>query len=591
MIEKVALIWELLGGILYLVTAKLLIDAIISGANNLKNNESIVNELNIFPVPDGDTGTNMSMTIGTACDELKKISDSKLTVSSVFEIVASSMLRGARGNSGVILSILFRGFSENIKNEEEINGKQLVEAFRKGVDGAYKAVVNPTEGTILTVARVAYEKGINAAFFDNNEINVLEAMLSGANDALIRSPELLPVLKRAKVVDAGGKGLCLIFEGMLSVFKDGLVITEKTISDSTIKPEISSYNSIFDDPEISKFSHQNIKFMYCTEFIVKKNQKESFVDSLRSYFSEIGDSIVVVEDSSIVKVHLHTNNPDLALSKGLGIGDFLKVKIDNMREQNRLAIEDTRYKNLKSRNDVLAENSKSLNHIKLEKVAPSQDFGIVSVALGDGIESLLKELGCTHVVKGGQTMNPSTDDLIMAVRATPAKDVFILPNNKNIFLAAEQVVNVVNDRKVHVVPTKTIPQGIAALLAFSSDRSPSENFASMVSSTEKVKTGQVTFASRNAEFGGFRIKKDDILALVDGKLFYKTKDVNKAVLKLLHHMLGKNNEFITLIYGESVQDNEAEELLNLVQNKFGSKREISLIKGNQPIYHYIISVE
>lgn len=576
-----------------MITSDLLIKAIISGSNNLKNNENLVNELNIFPVPDGDTGTNMSMTMLSACESLRKVSGDSLKVDSVLEIAASSMLRGARGNSGVILSLLFRGISEATAGNKEIDGKHLVEAFKIGVENAYDAVMNPTEGTILTVARIAYEKGVDAAFFYNDEVNVLEAMLAGAKEALMKTPELLPVLKRAKVVDAGGQGLCFILEGMLSVIKDGVVIPESLFSNDSCASNVGTkYSSIFDDPEISKFSHQNIKFIYCTEFIVRKKEKNSVLERLRSYFSKIGDSVVVVEDPEIVKVHLHTNNPDLALKEGLSAGDFLKVKIDNMKEQNRLASErnKSRISGDAEKNSNLEKKSTNVVTSVLEKVAPSQNYGFVGVAVGEGIESLFKELGCSHIVKGGQTMNPSIDDIITAVRATPAKDVFILPNNKNIFLAAEQVVNAVKDRKVHVVPTKTVPQGIAALLAFSGNKSVKENFDSMTAGAGKVKTGQVTLASRDAEFGGFKIKKDDIISLIDGKLFCKSKDVNKAVLKLLHSMIGRNNEFVTIIYGESVQDSDAEKLFGIIQSKW-SKKEISLIKGNQPIYHYLVSVE
>ena len=575
-----------------MITSSLLIKAVISGSNNLKNNENLVNELNIFPVPDGDTGTNMSMTMLSACESLRKIREDSLDVSAVLEIAASSMLRGARGNSGVILSLLFRGISQAAAGRKEINGKQLVEAFKKGVENAYDAVMNPTEGTILTVARIAYEKGVDAAFFSSDEVSVLESMMEGAKEALMKTPELLPVLKRAKVVDAGGQGLYFILEGMLSVIKDGVVIPENFFNNSGTFNAGSKNFSIFDDPEISKFSHQNIKFTYCTEFIVRKKGEGSVLEKLRSCFSKIGDSVVVVEDSDIVKVHLHTNNPDLALKEGLSVGDFLKVKIDNMKEQNRLVSE--RSKAEASSNTEKDGNLeiKSVNSVTsvLEKAIPSQNYGFVGVAVGEGIESLFKELGCSHIVKGGQTMNPSIEDIITAVRATPAKDVFILPNNKNIFLAAEQVANVVKDRQVHVVPTKTVPQGIAALLAFSGNKSVKENFDSMTAGAGKVKTGQVTLASRDAEFGGLKIKKDDIISLIDGKLFCKSKDVNKAVLKLLHNMVRRNNEFVTIIYGEGVQDSDAERLFGIVQTKW-SKKEISLVKGNQPIYHYLVSVE
>ena len=561
-----------------LITGEKLIDAIFSGANNLKNNKNLVDEMNIFPVPDGDTGTNMSMTISAACDELLKLKGEKLSVSAVLEIVASAMLRGARGNSGVILSLLFKGFSEGLVGINEIDGEQFVSAFRIGVNAAYKAVMNPVEGTMLTVARVAYEKGSDAAFFNTDEKFVLGAVYDGAVQALNDTPKLLPVLKKAKVLDAGGKGLCLIFEGMLSVIKDSFFIEENLSKvDSSIEPK---NNSIFDDPSISGFSHLNISFTYCTEFIVRKNLNTPSIDSMKEFFKSIGDSAVVVEDTEIIKVHIHTNKPDLVIGEGLKYGEFLKVKIENMKEQNRVAIE-----NRKVNNEDIKKNE------SLIPTEPVDNFGFVSVAFGDGLKALFTELGCAHVVNGGQTMNPSTQDIVKAVLATPAKTVFVFPNNKNILLAAQQVPSMVKNREVKVIPSKTIPQGICAILAFSEEKNTDENFSNMLESIKKVKTGQITVASRNAEFGGFKIKKGEILALVDGKLIQKSKHVEKAIPKLLNTVVTKSTMFITLIYGENVNSKDAKEVLKIVQNKFGSKAEISLIDGGQPVYNYIISVE
>ncbi len=567
-----------INGVLVLISGEKLIDAIFSGANNLKNNKNLVDEMNIFPVPDGDTGTNMSMTISAACDELLKLKGEKLSVSAVLEIVASAMLRGARGNSGVILSLLFKGFSEGLVGINEIDGEQFVSAFRIGVNAAYKAVMNPVEGTMLTVARVAYEKGSDAAFFNTDEKFVLNAIYEGAIQALNETPNLLPVLKKAKVLDAGGKGLCLIFEGMLSVIKDSFFIEENLSKvDSSIEPK---NNSIFDDPSISGFSHLNISFTYCTEFVVRKNLNTPSIDSMKEFFKSIGDSAVVVEDKEIIKVHIHTNKPDLVIGEGLKYGEFLKVKIENMKEQNRVAIE-----NRKVNNEDIKKNE------SLIPTEPVDNFGFVSVAFGDGLKALFTELGCAHVVNGGQTMNPSTQDIVKSVLATPAKTVFVFPNNKNILLAAQQVPSMVKNREVKVIPSKTIPQGICAILAFSEEKNTDENFSNMLESIKKVKTGQITVASRNAEFGGFKIKKGEILALVDGKLIQKSKHVEKAILKLLNTVVTKSTMFITLIYGENVNSKDAKEVLKIVQNKFGSKAEISLIDGGQPVYNYIISVE
>lgn len=561
-----------------MINGEKLIDAIFSGANNLKNNKNLVDEMNIFPVPDGDTGTNMSMTISAACDELLKLKGEKLSVSAVLEIVASAMLRGARGNSGVILSLLFKGFSEGLVGINEIDGEQFISAFRLGVNAAYKAVMNPVEGTMLTVARVAYEKGIDAAFFNNDEKFVLGAIYDGAVQALNDTPKLLPVLKKAKVLDAGGKGLCLIFEGMLSVIKDGFVIKEN-LNETGNGTELKN-NSIFNDPSISGFSHLNISFTYCTEFIVRKNLNTPSIDDMKEVFKSIGDSAVVVEDEEIIKVHIHTNKPDLVIGEGLKYGEFLKVKIENMKEQNRVAIE-----NRKVNNEDIKENE---NLIPTE---PVDNFGFVAVAFGNGLKTLFTELGCAHVVNGGQTMNPSTQDIVKAVLATPAKTVFVFPNNKNILLAAQQVPSMVKNREVKVIPSKTIPQGICAVLAFSEEKNTNENFSNMLESIKKVKTGQITVASRDAEFGGFKIKKGEFLALIDGKLMYRSKHVEKAILKLLHAAVTKATMFITIVYGACINSKEANEVFEVVKNKFGSKAEISLVDGGQPVYNYIISVE
>lgn len=563
-------------------TSRKLINAIISGTNNLKNNKNLVDSLNIFPVPDGDTGTNMFMTMFAACSELEKIKGSELPVLAILDIISSALLRGARGNSGVILSLLFKGFSDGLKKDlKVVDGKQIASAFSLGVKKAYKAVMNPVEGTMLTVAKVACEKGNDASFFNNDVIFVLEAMYSGALKALAETPNLLPVLKKAKVVDAGGKGLCLILEGILSVFKNNFVIKENLETPDANSDTALKNNSIFSDPSISNFSHLNIKFTYCTEFIVKKEKNNVLpIDPMNEYFKTIGDCVVVVEDDEIIKVHMHTNNPGLALEEGIKYGEFLKVKIENMKEQNRAALESK------------ANFEKELKESALlSPVSPSENYGFVAVALGDGIVSLFKDLGCNHVVSGGQTMNPSTEDIAKAVLATPARTVFILPNNKNIFLAAEQATSIVKDRNIKIIPSRTIPQGICAMLAFNEEKQDNENFLAMSNSTKKVKTGQITFASRDAEFGGFKIKKGDILALIDGKLVCKSKLINKAVFRLLHAMVTKRTEFVTVIYGSSVSSSDAETLFGNIQSRLGSKIEVSLVNGGQPVYHYIISVE
>ena len=547
-----------------MINGNCLVNAIISGANNLKNNKNFVDKLNIFPVPDGDTGTNMSMTISAASSALCKL-DKDSDISAVAKVAASSLLRGARGNSGVILSLLFKGISEGLRGLKEASGKDLVNALSIGVESAYNAVMKPMEGTILTVARVAYEKGNDAAFFNSDPVFVWEAVCEGANEALKNTPELLPVLKKAGVVDAGGKGLCFIFEGMLSVFKYNTIISE--FLDINSEKPVST--SIFENV-ISEFD-EVINFTYCTEFIVEKNADNTLPSSdARSYLETIGDCVVVVEDDEIIKVHVHTDNPGLAIQEGLKYGQLITVKIENMREQNK--------------------NAKNGQKAELKIAEPSEDYGFVAVAAGDGVKALFENLGCNQVVCGGQTLNPSTDDILKACLATPAKTVFVLPNNKNIILAAEQAVSLATDREIKVIPTKTIPQGMSAMLAFDPTLNKSEIAATMFDATSLVKTGQITYASRDAEFGGFKIKEDDILALNDGKLTFKAKDPVKAAIKLIHSLVNRSTEFITIIYGEDISEEQAQDVFIDIKNKY-SHTDVSLIKGNQPIYHFIISVE
>lgn len=550
-----------------MITGKSLKNAIISGANNISKNKSSVDDLNIFPVPDGDTGTNMSMTMSSAVAELVKSEFD--TVSEVSSQAASALLRGARGNSGVILSLLFRGFSKGFKDLEYADGSDLVNALGIGVDAAYGAVMKPTEGTMLTVARVAYEKGKEALESDSNPIHVWEEICKGANEALKTTPELLPVLKKAGVVDAGGKGVCLIFEGMLSVFKDGIIVENNSIEDFE-NEEVDAFRSA-----AAEFDG-DINFTYCTEFIIGRNHDvDKSPLELRSYLETIGDCVVVVDDDEIIKVHVHTEEPGNALQSALSFGQLLTVKVENMKEQHRLA----------------GENNKNTKPKSLRPVDPVDEFGFVSVAAGDGLETLFNDLGCTHVVSGGQTMNPSTDDILRAILATPAKTVYVLPNNKNIILAAEQAVPLVQDREVIVIPTRTIPQGISAMLAFDPDMSPMENQSYMVESATKVSTGQITFAARNSEYGGFKIKEGDILALDNGKLVFSEKDPLKAAVRLTKSMTNRDTSFLTLIYGDSISEEQAKYVYDTLSHKLGSKVDITLIDGGQPVYHFIISVE
>ncbi|MCH5304316.1 MAG: DAK2 domain-containing protein, partial [Ruminococcus sp.] len=406
-------------------------NAVISGSNNICIKKLYINDLNIFPVPDGDTGTNMSMTTTAAVKALEETDSEQIGV--VAKTIGSAMLRGARGNSGVILSLLFRGFSDGLMGKTEANGKDLVDALGLGVDAAYKAVMKPTEGTILTVARVGYEGGLKALKKTDDVLKVWSAVCDSAQEALEKTPEYLPVLKKAGVVDAGGMGLCTIFEGMLSYLKDGEVIEYEEDSTQQELEDFSSTVAEFDEV---------INFTYCTEFIVGRDAKiTTDPNELRMFLETIGDCVVVVNDDEIIKVHVHTDNPGNALQKGLTFGELITVKVENMKEQHRQRVE--------------SNEAKKEEKVKLEPAEPTEEIGFVAVAAGEGVTNLFKDLGCTHVVSGGQSMNPSTDDIYEAIMATPAKTVVVLPNNKNIIMAAEQTVPMVEDRNVIIVPTRT----------------------------------------------------------------------------------------------------------------------------------------
>lgn len=553
-----------------MINGNCLLNAIISGSNNIAKNKDSVDKLNIFPVPDGDTGTNMSMTMASAVAELQKF-ESDLPIGKVASIAASALLRGARGNSGTILSLLFRGFAKGLCDLENATGRDLVNALSIGVDAAYKAVMKPAEGTMLTVARVAYEKGKVASNISDDAVYVWEEICKGAAEALATTPELLPVLKKAGVVDAGGKGVCLIFEGMMSVFRDGTVIESNSSSENVVSEIFDSeFSSI-----ISEFD-EDINFTYCTEFIVGRDKDIlTSPENLRTYLETIGDCVLVVDDEEIIKVHVHTENPGSALQEALNFGQLLKVKVENMREQNKVA------------KSVTPQQNKT----DLESVEPTEEIGFVVVAAGDGLKTLFNDLGSLNVVGGGQTMNPSVENILEAVLATPAKNVFVLPNNKNIILAAEQAVSLATDRKIIVLPTRTIPQGLSAMLAFNPELGVTENLKLMNNALERVKSGQITFAARDSEYGGFKIKKDDILAFSNGKLLYKAKDPVKSVVKLVNSLTDKNTAFITIIYGHGITEEQADSAFRQINSKFGSHVDITLINGQQPLDYFIVAIE
>lgn len=548
-------------------------NAIISGANNIVRHKKEVDELNIFPVPDGDTGTNMSMTI-TAAAKLLAESEEVISVAEVSKMTSSAMLRGARGNSGVILSLLFKGIAEVLKESEEVDGVLFADALTLGVEYAYKAVMNPTEGTILTVARLAAEAARIAADVENDSIIVLGAVCNAAEDALTQTPELLHVLKKAGVVDAGGKGLCIIFEGMLSLLRDGVMIN----IDAPVEVKKENTDDFFKNAA-AEFDSE-INFTYCTEFIVGKNDNATAdsVAELRAYLEGIGDCVVVVEDDDIIKTHVHTENPGLALETALKYGQLLTVKVENMREQHRIAAEKH-------------EQELKLLEESPEPAEPEKEFGFVSVAAGEGLHELFKDLGVDRVVSGGQSMNPSTENLYNAIMAVPAKVVFVFPNNKNILMAARQACELITDRKTVIIPTRTVPQGIAAMLAYDEQATVELNIEYMMEAAKKILTGQVTYAARDSEFGSTKLREGDIIALNNGKLVFKDKDPVKAAIKLTKEMVSKSTTFITIIYGEKVSEAQANLAYDAIQAKYGSSVDITLVNGGQPLYYFLISVE
>lgn len=558
-----------------MINGDILRDAIISAANNLSNNRKQVDDLNVFPVPDGDTGTNMSMTLANSARELEKLSGE--TAGKIAKVNASALLRGARGNSGVITSLLFRGFAKGMGDDEFATPENISAAFELGVDAAYKAVMKPTEGTILTVARVASEKANEAYENGGDELAVFEAALSGAKEALATTPELLPVLKKAGVVDAGGKGFVVILEGMLSVLRDGVVIAANNAPAEENTEEESSVNAA------GEFETE-ITFTYCTEFIVNRDPEcEKEPSDLRAFLETIGDCVVVVDSEDIIKVHVHTDHPGNAIETALTFGQLVHLKIENMRDQHERAKHDAENARKKP-----AKNSDMTETIK--PVTPTKPVGFVSVCAGDGIAELFRDLGVDTVVSGGQTMNPSTDDILRAVESTPAETVYVLPNNKNIIMAAEQAIPL-STRRVIVIHTRTIPQGISAMLAFDPDSDDEQNAINMQKSTERIATGQITFAARDSDFEGHKIKKGELLALLGGKVAFVDTDLEKTVLKLTKQMVKRDSQFITVIYGEDVTDEQAAVIEEQIKEKYGARTEITFINGGQPVYYFIISVE
>lgn len=548
-----------------MINGALFRDAVISAAISIENRKKEVDELNVYPVPDGDTGTNMSMTIGNSVGELKRL-ESNVSISETASVIASSFLRGARGNSGVILSLIFRGIAKGLSGCKEADNTDFAEALILGVESAYKAVMKPVEGTILTVVRACAEKAREISLSTNEDVIFWTEICSEAEKVLAQTKEMLPQLKKAGVVDAGGMGLVIIFNAMKDIFAGGKIaepVSAVHENNDSFRTAVSEYDD-------------EINYTYCTEFMIEKKEDCPDPFMLRAYLETIGDCVVVVDDEKIIKVHVHTDNPGNAIQKGLEFGYFTnnpRPKIENMRIQHENKVKEVRN----------AEQG-------ITPAEPEKKFGFVSVAAGHGIEAMFKDLGADVIVRGGQTMNPSTDDILKAILAVPAEVIFVLPNNKNIIMAAEQAVKL-TDRSVCVLQTRTIPQGISAMLAFDESESLSENRLNMTKAFEKVSTGLVTFAARNSEFEGHQIKEGEILALDNGKLAFTEKDVNKAVLKLCKKLAKGDVSYITLIYGADVTEENAEQTRNLIQSKVSDKIEVMLVNGGQPVYYYIISAE
>lgn len=553
-----------------MITGLMFRDSIISAANNIANSRQAVDALNIFPVPDGDTGTNMSMTIEAAAKEMAALDDN-CTIEEASARCASALLRGARGNSGVILSLIFRGFSKGFKGLTEAGAKDIANAFKEGVDAAYKAVMKPTEGTILTVIREAKDAAVEMAKMQEDPLEVAFAALQAGKEALAKTPELLPVLKKAGVVDAGGQGLILIFEGMESVWHNSVIV--QPLDGSSVTPVSTPSKSTVAN------ASDDIEFGYCSEFLIEKSEsaKEKDPLKLRAFLESIGDCVVVVDDSDIIKVHVHSNEPGNVIQAALKYGQLINIKIDNMRYQHANA-------------EVGVKDGEEA--IKPTSRKPENDYGFVAVCAGDGLSELFSDIGADVVVSGGQTMNPSTDDILNAIMNTPAKTVFVLPNNKNIIMAAEQAAPLSADREVRVLQTKTIPQGISAMLCFDETASADENQMAMMEAAAAVETAQVTFAARDSEVEGQKVSEGEIMGLCNGKIKFIGNDIVDIAVKTTEKLFRKNeHSLITIIYGSEASEEDAAMVEEKLAKKYATDAEISVVNGGQPIYYFIISVE
>ncbi len=529
---------------------------IISAAASIEIHKQALNELNVFPVPDGDTGTNMSMTINSAATDLRKTEDPGLYEAS--KVAASAMLRGARGNSGVILSLLFRGISRKLKGADCCDGVLWAQALQEGVDAAYKAVMKPAEGTILTVARLAAAKAWDASQENNFLEFVQEAAIAEAKVALADTVNQNPVLKKAGVVDAGGKGWVLVLEAMLCALR----------GEDVVAPEGEAVQ-VKESADFSDFNTEDITFSYCTEFIIsRENDKDP--EELRAFLNALGDSLVLVDDDEIIKVHVHTNDPGAALHEAVNYGSFVTVKIENMRLQH-------------------TEKVMTEQELAPQIAEPEKPLGVVSVCAGDGLKDVFLNLGVDQVISGGQTMNPSTQDILEAVNKVPAETVYVLPNNKNIIMAAQQV-DGLTPKNVVVIPSKTVPQGVTAMLSFNPEGSVEENTQALTEALDTVDTMQITYAARNSDFDGYDIHEGDYLALYGSQLFGTSQDIRVLLRSLAEKVRDEGREYITIYYGEDVKDKHAQKAADIFADVCPDA-DVNLLSGGQPVYYYLISAE
>lgn len=561
------------------IDAPVLAKMFLAGAKNLEAKKEWINELNVFPVPDGDTGTNMTMTIMSAATEVSNLGANP-SMADLAKAISSGSLRGARGNSGVILSQLFRGFTREIREHDELDTVVLSDAFQRAVETAYKAVMKPKEGTILTVAKGAADRAMEMIGETEDLTVFLEEVIKYAVEVLDRTPEMLPVLKEAGVVDSGGQGLVTVLQGAY----DALMGKE---IDYTI--ETSATGGVV---KISEQAQQDIKFGYCTEFIIVLNQPLEQKQELdfKAFLDSIGDSIVVVADDEITKVHVHTNDPGLAIQRALTYGSLSKIKIDNMREEHQEKL-------IKDAQKVAAQQKEEDNErrVRQDRMAekeqkPKKDMGFVSVSIGEGINEIFKGLGADYIIAGGQTMNPSTEDVLNAIEEVNADNIFILPNNKNIILAANQAASLIEEKNIFVIPTKTVPQGITALINFMPDSSAQENAKRMTEELSNVKSGQVTYAVRDTLLDGKSIKQGDYMGLGDGTILSVGSDMETVTKEMIAEMVDEDSAIISVYYGEEVEEAAAEKLGADLEEQF-EDCEVEVHFGGQPIYYYVISVE